>query len=162
MRQPGVIGPGEEPSGLISSIDLMPTLLALCDIPTPEACAGIDLSGAVAAGAESPSVESIYCEGKLYSGPGAGPGRNSPVNGPWRSIVTERYKLTVRNDPTAVESLYDLREDPLELRNMASDASNARLVGELAAELRQWSARTGDSFPAKPDSALESYEPAQA
>lgn len=159
MRLPGTIAQNTEPSTLANSIDLMPTILSLCGLDAPDACAGVDLSGAVVPGSGPPKVDSIYCEGKVSSAPGAPASANSPVNGPWRSIVTDRYKLTVRDDPSSVESLYDMQEDPLELRNLAASREQQRLAADLLAELRGWGARTEDPFPSKPRRARESYEP---
>ena len=73
--------------------------------------------------------------------------------------MTDRYKLTVRDDPSSVESLYDLQEDPLEVRNLVSSSEQRRLAADLLAELREWGARTEDPFPSKPRRARESYEP---
>ncbi len=162
MRLPGRIVPGAKPATLINSIDLMPTLLSMCGLGTPETSSGVDLSGCVKEDAERPSVDSVYCEGKVSSRANAAPTRNSPVNGPWRSILTERHKLTVRGDPTSVESLYDLQEDPLELRNLAGEQGHARMAGELLAALRDWIERTDDPFPGRAPQAREAYDPEAA
>ena len=162
MRLPGRIEAGTEPETLISSIDLMPTLLSLCDFPAPDSCAGIDLSGAVTTEGTGPSVESIYCEGKILNASDAPPGRNSPDSRPWRSLVTQRYKLNVRTDHSIVAGLFDLQEDPLELNNLANTAESARLQSDLLAELKAWGQKTGDPFPGPTTPAREQYESDQA
>ena len=161
MRLPGRIAAGSEPETLISSVDLMPTLLSLCHMPAPDTCAGIDLSGAITSGAAAPSVESLYCEGKVLNAPELKPGTNSPDARPWRSLVTQRYKLNVRADHSIVDGLFDLQEDPLELRNLANAAETRRLQDDLLAELKAWGQKTGDPFPAAPEPAREQYESAE-
>lgn len=158
MRLPGRVAGGSEPETLISSVDLMPTLLSLCGMPAPDTCAGSDLSGAVTPGGTAPSVESVYCEGKVLNSPELRPGTNSPDARPWRSLVTQRYKLNVRADHSIVDRLFDLQEDPLELRNLANTVEAHSLQGELLAELKAWGQRTGDPFPAAPEPARKQYE----
>lgn len=158
MRLPGRIAAGSEPETLINSVDLMPTLLSLCDMPAPDTCAGFDLSGAVTPGGTAPSVESVYCEGKVLNAPELRPGTNSPDARPWRSLVTQRYKLNVRADHSIVDRLFDLQEDPLELRNLANTVETRSLQDDLLAELKAWGQRTGDPFPAKPKPAKEQYD----
>lgn len=158
MRLPGRIAAGSGPETLISSVDLMPTLLSLCDMPAPDTCAGSDLSGAVTLGGTAPSVESLYCEGKVLNAPELRPGTNSPDARPWRSLVTQRYKLNVRADHSIVAGLFDLQEDPLELRNLANTVEARSLQDDLLAELKAWGQRTADPFPAVPEPAKEQYE----
>ncbi len=162
MRLPGRIGAGSEPETLISSVDLMPTLLSLCDVSAPETWVGSDLAGVVTSDGADPSVESIYCQGKVSNASDAPPGRNSPDSRPWRSLVTQRYKLNVRADHSIVDGLFDLQEDPLELHNLANTPESRSLQSDLLAELRAQGQRVGDPFPAPTTPAKERYESDQA
>ena len=153
MRLPGRISQ-QETHTLINSIDLMPTMMSLCGLPEPTTCAGRDLSGAVTADKQAPSVESIYSEGKVDRPPN-GKTRNSPTQTPWRAVVTDRYKLVARVDHNEVDSLYDLQEDPLERRNLAGKKGG--LEKDLMAELRDWGRRSDDPFPQVPAMAKEEY-----
>lgn len=162
MRLPGRIGAGSEPETLINSVDLMPTLLSLCDVSAPETWVGSDLSGVVTSDGADPSVESIYCQGKVSNAPDGPPGRNSPDSRPWRSLVTQRYKLNVRADHSIVDGLFDLQEDPLELHNLANTPESRSLQGDLLAELRAQGQRVADPFPAPTTPAKERYESDQA
>ncbi len=157
MRLPGRIPAGIEPRTLINSVDLMPTLLELCGLPAQESCAGRDLSGALLPDRETPRVESVYCEGKVANPPNAQPNANNSDPRPWRSVVTARHKLTVRGNHDRMHSLFDLQEDPYELRNLA-DVEGARSIGsDLLAELRDWGSATADSFPVRPSAAKAEY-----
>jgi len=162
MRLPGRIGAGSEPETLISSVDLMPTLLSLCDVSAPETWVGSDLSGVVTSDGADPSVESIYCQGKVSNASDAPPGRNSPDSRPWRSLVTQRYKLNVRAGHSIVDGLFDLQEDPLELHNLANTPESRSLQSDLLAELRSQGQRVADPFPAPTTPAKERYESDQA
>ena len=157
MRQPGRIAAAETKT-LISSVDLMPTLLTLCDLPAASSCSGRDLAGAVLQGATDPQVRSVYCEGKVSSNRKSPPGKNSPSQGPWRAVVTGRYKLVVRGDPETVEGLFDLEQDPMEVRNLANDATARGTKDDLLAELKGWMVKTSDTFPKRPPAAQEQYD----
>ena len=159
MRLPGRIPAGSEPRTLISSLDLMPTLLSLCGMPSPHSCAGMDLAGTLTSDDAGPSVESIYCEGKVSS-----PHRDAQLNAqggdprPWRALITQRYKLNVRAEYSIVDGLFDLQEDPLEMRNLANTSESRSLQGDLLAELKAWGQKTKDPFPARTKQAKKWYE----
>ena len=157
MRWPGRIAAGSAPSTLAGSVDLMPTLLALCGLPLPDSCSGRNLSATALGREEERAPESVYCEGKLGSGPNAPATANSPLQSTWRSVVTERHKLIVRAGTAGVHSLYDMQEDPLELRNLAGEPESRRIRDDLLGELQQWAAQTADPFPAKPPAARVRY-----
>ena len=157
MRLPGRIPAGIELQTLINSVDLMPTMLALCGLPEQGSCAGRDLSGAVLPDRETPHVESVYCEGRVSNPSNAQPNPTNPDPRPWRSIVTARHKLTVRGNHEAVNSLFDLQEDPYEMRNLADVSEANSIGGDLLAELRAWGTVTEDSFPARPPAAKVEY-----
>jgi len=57
--------------------------------------------------------------------------------GPHRGVRTDRYKLIEYYAEGDYWELFDLQEDPNELRNVYDDSSNADLVAELKAELRR-------------------------
>jgi hypothetical protein len=84
------------------------------------------------------------------------------VQGPWRTIVTDRHKLSVRGDYDRVESLVDLHDDPLEIHNLAGRPEHSKVQKELLAELGGWATRTNDLFPEKPGMAREAYSDEQA
>ncbi|MGH9720513.1 MAG: sulfatase-like hydrolase/transferase [Bryobacteraceae bacterium] len=76
-----------------------------------------------------------------------------------RAVCTERWKLIRYHvDGKQTKQLFDLKEDPWEMRNLAEDASQARRAGELDGLLREWMKKTGDpaaaQFEAPPAPAL--------
>ena len=60
-----------------------------------------------------------------------------------RALYDGRYKYARYFDPGADSEfeLYDLQEDPLEVRNLAGDPSSQSLQNEMAARLREAEAK---------------------
>ncbi len=53
----------------------------------------------------------------------------------YRAVRTDRYKLIHWIQHPADRKLYDLHEDPFELRNLVDDPAMSEVVAELEAEL---------------------------
>ena len=53
-------------------------------------------------------------------------------------VRTPRYKLIREPRGAGGYELYDLSNDPLEMRNLAADPAHAALVKQLAAEMEAW------------------------
>ena len=64
---------------------------------------------------------------------------------PWRTIVRGRWKLNL--GATDQCELYDLENDPHELRNLFDDPAQQERVRDLSGRVRDWQARTGDTAP---------------
>jgi arylsulfatase A-like enzyme len=170
MRLPGRIKPGQTPTTLASSIDLMPTLMSICGLPTPTTCTGRDLSAAVLGGS-TPNVESVYAEGSMTRGKlgqekknakkgGADADEDSAPGGEWRCLVTPTHKLSVNIGGKTL--LYDLEHDPYELKNLADEKSAAPLRAHLEAQMKRWAKETGDPGVGKATPAKASYTDAEA
>ena len=130
IRYPRRLPANKDFDGLVSNVDYAPTLLALCGAAAPEGMQGLNLS-ALLAGGDGPQPESIYAEGKL----------GQP--GEWRMIVRGLDKLVVDASlkPT---HLYNLGQDPYELKNLFAEGPERRKRDELVALLRRWVFRTSD------------------
>jgi arylsulfatase A-like enzyme len=144
MRMPGTIPSGLVSDTLIGGVDVMPTVLDLCGLPIPKTCTGINKSSA-ARGQAMPEIDSIYCV----------------FNTPWRSVVTDRYKLVVQGTSAlslaSVNHLYDLDNDPYELNNLKDDPDSVELKQQLYDRLVQWIADTNDPYPGSVTKALNMY-----
>ena len=115
---------------LISTVDLMPTILGFCGLEIPRQIQGRDLSKWISSGAgERP--ESVYCTGK----------RGTPDE--WRMVIRGLDKLVVDKDLNATH-LYNLGNDPGEMDNLVHDKSQALTRDALEALLGVWMRRTGD------------------
>ena len=117
---------------LISTVDLMPTILGFCGLDVPREIQGRDLSSWISKGSgERP--ESVYCTGK----------RGTPDE--WRLVVRGLDKLVVDKDLN-VTHLYNLGTDPSEMENLAHDKTQVLTRDALEALLAVWMRRTGDGL----------------
>jgi N-sulfoglucosamine sulfohydrolase len=163
--------------GLVSTVDLAPTILDLAGAKPVPAMQGRSVRKLFMAPASYPGREYVFTERNWHD-----------CDEHQRSVRTRRFKL-IRTDaytalplcttadigaspsflalraalkagrltaaqqrlfeaPRARVELYDLTADPWELRNVADDAAYAREVRELAGVLQEWIETSGD-FPAE-------------
>lgn len=137
LRLPG----GEharECDACLSTVDVMPTLLGLLDLPIPASVEGQNLAGLCREtdDAEPPfafmqgtGTVAIYADG--YE---------------WRAIRDKRMTYGIwRRD--GEEHLYDNIADPYQMHNLAADPAYAGVLEEMRTRLRRKMAEIGDSFP---------------
>ncbi len=171
MRLPGKIQAGSRTETLVSSIDLMPTILSICGLRSPSTVTGQDLSG-VALGKGSPKVDFVYAEGQMRvkeNGRGEAAGDEGGDKGAtgvsrgmeWRAVVTAQHKLVMRFDGS-IAALFDREKDPYEMKNLAEERSAAALRGDLLAKSKKRGADTGDRFPHVTPAAKEIYTDEEA
>jgi len=156
IRAPGVIPEGTVVSELLSGVDLLPTLLDLCQVESAAACDGQSFAGALTGGESNPR-EAIFA------------GRAMPVL--MRCVREERFKYILnfdeqncqrlmgneelrtsicmalteplrRKNPT--EELFDLARDPQEQQNLAGSAEHADDLERLRNRLRLWMKESDD------------------
>jgi arylsulfatase A-like enzyme len=131
---PGQIPPRGAINGLFSLVDLMPTTLGLAGVEIPPWRQGHDFSEAL--------------RGHDYDGPDAvllemvGNPRFRMAGLDWRGLVTRRWKYAVYE--TGQEMLFDLSEDPAELRNLAIDRRD--IARDLRRELLKLLHHTREPF----------------
>lgn len=115
---------------LASAVDVMPTILGLCQVPAPDGMQGRDLSPWLlhASGARP---ESIYAEGCL----------GTPES--WRMMVRGLDKL-VFTPGLDILHLYNLGQDPGETTDLAGAPTMERKCDELGAIAADWMRRLGD------------------
>jgi choline-sulfatase len=117
LRLPGRLPAGKRIPGLCRSVDLMPTLLELLGVPAPNTLEGASLVPAVAAGRTEADVpfESLY--GKLELDREVV--RTGIVRGRWK-LIRDLAPDRRTGAPLQAFELYDLEQDPEELRNLAT------------------------------------------
>lgn len=139
----------------LNTVDIMPTLLRLADLPVPESVRGEDLSGALL-GEEPPELldRSVY----LSAFPGRieamekyrEAGLDHRLYG-WRAVRNRRYTYVVHKgyfpgEPTE-RLLYDLQEDPYQLRPLKLGSAREHPAAEaMEKELARYLEWTGDGF----------------
>jgi len=141
VRVPMVIGGPGLPRGKKSDafcylLDLFPTLCELTGLSTPGTVEGKSLAS-IARGSQSKVRDSVFYAYRQF--------QRGVHAGDWKLI---RYNAGgVRNT-----QLFNLKDDPHETRNLASEAKNAGRVRELSAFLKEWMQNTDDPLDLdKPD-----------
>lgn len=145
LRFPGRVRAGSRTKAMFSSVDVMPTLLGLCGLDVPKGVQGRNLSH-VATGEEGPPApDSIYLQNM---GPGW-PHRGKWV-GYWRGVRTEDWLYARWHNNEREPMLFDLKNDPLELNNLAEKEEYADVRRRMEARLQQWIEETKDPFDTGP------------
>jgi arylsulfatase A-like enzyme len=135
IRYPAKVSAGRKSSALISHVDLGPTLLSLCQIPIPANIQGADLSEVVL-GTKEAGPDSAYFQ--IF-----GPYHGDETPFAWRGVRTDRY-MYARSE-SGPWLLYNLDNDPYELRNLVTDSSASAIRKEMDERLTGWMTRAGDS-----------------
>ena len=163
VRWPGEIDSGRLDDRFASHVDLMPTFAAAAGLPCPEQAQGVDLlphlcdGGAGAAIREYAISEygvpgAAYDETRLlneglrdtvFTNPSDGrlPWEGNPVAlaGRIRMLRNHRWKL-VEEARGGVGELYDLQNDPHELKNLWDNPPYVSIRSELQSKLASWQA----------------------
>ncbi len=134
VRFPGRVPAGVESSAMQSLVDLAPTFLASAGLPVPGRMQGLDQFPTWSGG---PAVRRRTVVEN----------RHQPTAVHLRTYVDDRYKLTVYRGHDYGE-LFDLREDPGEVRNRWADPAYAGVRAELCmAALQEEIAREPMAMP---------------
>ncbi len=137
IRWPAAVAAGQVVGETVSTVDLMPTLLAASGLPAPAEIQGQSVLSLIAASDGPPFRERpVLVEKHLIKEPGIG--GPPPVDTESFALVSEGWKLvhnTVRPRGGPEFELYDLEEDPLDSRDLAGEHREVvtRLAPELAA-----------------------------
>jgi arylsulfatase A-like enzyme len=136
VRLPGVLEAGATRDCLTAPVDFLPTLCGLCGLPVPPTVEGMDLSDAwrgLPEAREQDAVMTMNFSGAFDS---LAPGLE------WRGVRTKTHAYARWLDGR--EELYDIRTDPLERGNMASQSDSAELLDSMRNRLAQLQAERGD------------------
>jgi arylsulfatase A-like enzyme len=130
VRWPGVVRAGSTSSSLVSNIDFAETFLDAAGLPVPSEMQGRSLVPLLKGRTPSDWRTSFYYQYYEYPQP-------HHVR-PHYGVVTDRYKL-VRFDRPDVDywELFDLQDDPRELRSVYDDPANAQTVARLKGEIER-------------------------
>ncbi len=129
VRVPMIIKvPGEKPHAVhdvVSHLDILPTILDYIGEKPAEDLDGVSLRSAIS-GKSNLSGRYVYSQ---YSG-------NPVVGDIRRAIISEQFKYIY--DPTDTPELYDLEQDPLEMKNLAFDDNYSEIKYKMHDALIQW------------------------
>lgn len=126
VRYPPAIKPGSVSDAMILNVDFAPTFLEFAGLPTPAEVQGRSLKSFFVGQQPNDWRKSWYY--RYYHYP------NEHGTEPHYGVRTERYKLIYFNRISQWE-LFDLKNDPHELKNIANAPENAKVVTELKTEL---------------------------
>ena len=127
VRYPPMIRPGGRTEAMALNLDFAPTILDLAGIPVPDDMQGRSLRPVLDGGVPGNWRKSAYYHYYEY------PSSHNVY--PHYGVRTERYKLIRYYKPADEWEMFDLQEDPLELRSVYDDPQYAQIRAELEAEL---------------------------
>ncbi|MBK5292968.1 MAG: sulfatase [Acidobacteriia bacterium] len=136
VRYPKRVKAGRRSRALFTHVDFAPTLLGLCGVKRQASMQGADLSRVIT--------------GESGQGPDAaffqifGPYQAGKVIAGWRGVRTGRYMYARYENAPWV--LYDLEQDPYQLRNLVEDHASQEVRQDMERRLAGWMQRTGDSW----------------
>jgi arylsulfatase A-like enzyme len=136
IRYPRVIKTGRRTKAILTHVDFAPTVAGLCGLRARGQMQGTNFAPYLR-GARMATPDSALFQ---IFGPFAGDGT---ADG-WRGVRTERYMYARYETKPWV--LYDLDEDPYQLRNLAAEPGAAPVLKAMESRLADWMKRTGDSW----------------
>lgn len=146
---------GQRVGGMVSNVDLLPTLLDVAGIPVPANIAGRSLRPLLRGEPFAPR-DRIFAEKTYHDTYDPSRAVRTSTHKYIRHfevnifqdlrLATETRRHYLRDDwrRRGDEELYDLRADPDERVNLANDPRHAALLQSLRSELLQWMNETGD------------------
>lgn len=127
VNYPGRIEAGSTVSQMITNVDFAPTILDYVGLPVPAGMQGTSMKPLFEQ--KSPKwtdhVFYEYWKDLVHSIPAM------------TAVRTDRYKLVAYHEIKDFDELYDLQNDPNELRNLARDPAYAALHTEMTARLQK-------------------------
>ncbi len=131
IRFPGVIPPKQVSALPVSNLDMAPTVLDAAGLAFSSPVDGMSLLP-VSRDSQTAFRDYTVCEthGHFCSHIG-------------RALITDRYKYTYNQGD--LDELYDLANDPFELKNLAVSDAAPQVLQAMRARLRAWAGETGDT-----------------
>lgn len=134
IRHPRLVRPGSIVDDLVASIDLAPTLLELADMKAKHKMDDRSLVRLLAGKRTGDWRKSFLIE--YYTDTVFPRLRNMG----YRAVRTSRYKYIHYVDLEGMDELYDLKEDPYEMKNVIGDPGLQTTVEKLRADMARLSA----------------------
>lgn len=128
MRYPKLVKPGTVIDQLVANIDICPTLLDLAGVRIPNHVQGASvlplLAGKTAKWRTSFLIE--YDQEGRY-----------PFIPTWKGVRANGWKYIHYTEQEGMDELYNLRDDPYELKNLIDDPAARTRLSQLKASLRE-------------------------
>jgi arylsulfatase A-like enzyme len=120
VRYPRMIRAGQQCDAMVANVDMAPSILELCGVKAPRPMQGLSWAPLVTGKSTARRDSFVYT---MHNGDAALP--------TVKALRTERHKLVINLSPKDQEELYDLKEDPQEMKNLARDRNRQDLILEL-------------------------------
>jgi uncharacterized sulfatase len=135
VRWPRVVNPGTEVRALVSNLDTFASVLGMLDVPPPRDYGqeGKDFAPLLR-GQNIAWRDAVFAQYDLHNG-----GKAS-----MRSMRTRRWHLVRQYLANQPDELFDLQNDPGELRNLYGDATCQAVRDDLERRLDAWMRSIGD------------------
>jgi arylsulfatase A-like enzyme len=140
VRYPRMIPKGTVTDGLLSPVDMMPTLLGLAGAPIPSGVEGISLADA-ALGKRSYQQDALLI---MKMTPGGGPWTMNAAT-PWRGVRTKTHTYASLEDG-GPWVLYDNKSDPYQMKNLVNDPAHKDLQYRMEKTMRSLLKKAHDPF----------------
>lgn len=136
--------PGHAPAGIVSQdpvshIDIVPTIMAAFGLDTPQTLPGKSMLPTITDPSIRPN-DVVFTEFTRYELEAEGFGGYQPM----RAAFDGRYKLAI--NLLSSDELYDVQEDPHEMKNLINSAQHAAIRNQLHDRILQWLADTNDPY----------------
>jgi uncharacterized sulfatase len=141
VRWPGHVAPRMDRQTLASNLDVVPTILSACGLEPTDEMPGLNLLDRKALERRNTLfLENFAHDMADINAPEKSLRSRSCIHGDWKLIVWQTPQPKLRTSgppkPEADVELYNLKEDPLEDRNLA--AEHPEIVADLKARLDAW------------------------
>jgi arylsulfatase A-like enzyme len=140
VRWPGHIPAGRRVDVLQTPMDHLPTLCGLVGLTAPKTCDGVDLTG-VLLGTKPADRDAILMMNYVSNWDFFDSGTIWPE---WRAVRTQRYTYVKWLD--GKEELYDNRDDPYQMKDLAASREAQPVLERLRGRLRKLLADAHDEF----------------
>jgi arylsulfatase A-like enzyme len=131
LRFPGQVKAGQETEGLVSNLDVAPTMLDAAGLGFERGVDGRSLLP-LCKGGTADWRRDFMCETHGHGMDHLG-----------RILITGRYKYVWNHED--MDELYDLREDPYEMTNLVDEPAHKAALEGMKARLAEWQRASGDT-----------------
>ena len=131
VRYPGLVQAGVRIDELVSSVDIAPTALELGGVSIGNHIQGRSVVPLLT-GSAAEWRDSLFIEFYTYENPWPW-----LVDMDYRAMRTKRYKYIHWMQHPEENELYDLAEDPYEMKNLIREAAMAHVVADMQQRLNQ-------------------------
>jgi uncharacterized sulfatase len=139
VRWPGVVKPGAEIKQLVSNIDTFASVLGMLKVDRDYKQEGLDYSPLLR-GEDVKWRNAVFAQYDPHNG----------LTGAMRSIRTERWHLVRQYKKNGQpDELFDLKDDPEELRNLYGEAKHREVREQLQMRLTTWMRSVNDPLTRK-------------